>query len=56
MVTFGGRQWARILEVTYGPETKKIWELVIDDPNARYSVYRAQRLRSLYPKLDRPTG
>ena len=56
MTTFGGRQWARFLEVTYGDATEKIWELVIDDPDTRYSVYRAQRFRSLYPKLDRPTG
>ena len=56
MATFGGRHWARILEVTYGESSEKVWEMVIDDPSARYSIYRAQRFRSLYPKLDRPTG
>lgn len=56
MTTFGGHQWARILEVTKEPATEKIWELHIYDPEIRYSVYRAQRLYSLYPKLDRPTG
>lgn len=56
MNTFGGHQWARILEVTYGEDTRKIWELEIYDPEVRYSVYRAQRFRSLYPKLDRATG
>ena len=56
MTEFGGRQWARILEVTYGENPEKVWEVVIDDPAMPYSVYRAQRLRSLYPKLDRPTG
>jgi len=56
MATFGGHQWARILEVTYGEKSEKIWELVIYDPEVRYSVYRAQRFRSLYPKLDRATG
>ncbi len=55
MATFGGRQWARFLEVTYGENKEKVRELVINDPAARYSVYRVQRLRSLYPKLDRPT-
>ena len=55
MNTRGGHQWARILEVTYG-EKKKIWELEIYDPEVRYSVFRAQRFRSLYPKLDRATG
>ena len=53
---FGGHNWARILEVTYGENTQKLWEVTIHDPERPYSVYRAQRLRSLYPKLDRPTG
>ncbi|HUP25087.1 MAG TPA: aryl-sulfate sulfotransferase [Thermoanaerobaculia bacterium] len=56
LTSFGGRHWARILEVTYGEGSEKVWEMVIDDPAMPYSVYRAQRLRSLYPKLDRPTG
>lgn len=55
MNTFGGHQWARVLEVTY-ENKEKIWELVIYDPDTRYSVYRAQRFRSLYPKLDLKTG
>jgi len=56
MNTWGGRQWGRVLEVTYGEEPEKVWEVVIDDPAVRYSIYRAQRFKSLYPKLDRPTG
>ncbi|MEP2316328.1 aryl-sulfate sulfotransferase [Eudoraea sp.] len=56
MPTFGGHQWARILEVSKEPTTEKIWELHIYDPEIRYSVYRAQRFYSLYPNLDRPTG
>ena len=56
MPTFGGHQWARILEVTKKPSTEKIWELHIYDPEIRYSVYRAQRFYSLYPNRDRPTG
>lgn len=56
-VGFGqGRQWARVLEVRKGDPNEKIWEIKIDDPDTRYSIYRAQRLKSLYPKLDRPTG
>ncbi|HVS12632.1 MAG TPA: aryl-sulfate sulfotransferase [Thermoanaerobaculia bacterium] len=56
MGTFGGRQWGRVLEVTYGEQPEKVWELVVDDPGGRYAIYRSQRFRSLYPKLDRPTG
>jgi arylsulfate sulfotransferase len=55
MNNFGGHQWARIFEVTYG-EKKKIWELEVYDPETRFSIYRAQRFRSLYPKLDLKTG
>jgi hypothetical protein len=54
--TFGGRQWGRIFEVTYGETPEKVWELVIDDPGGRYAIYRSQRFKSLYPKLDVPTG
>ena len=53
---FGGRNWARVLEVTHDEAREKLWELVIDDPSRGYSIYRAQRLQSLYPSLDRPTG
>lgn len=53
---FGGRNWARILQVTYGDDPQKVWELVIDDPSRGYSVYRAQHIKSLYPRLDPPTG
>ena len=54
MGTFGGRQWARVFEVTYGDDSEKVWELVTNDPAKPYSIYRAQRIRSLYPELDRP--
>jgi len=54
--TFGGRNWARVLEVTRDEAKEKLWELVIDDPSRGYSIYRAQRFVSLYPSLDRPTG
>ncbi|HVS64973.1 MAG TPA: aryl-sulfate sulfotransferase [Thermoanaerobaculia bacterium] len=54
--TFGGRQWGRVFELTYGEQPEKVWELVIDDPGGRYAIYRSQRFKSLYPKLDLPTG
>jgi arylsulfate sulfotransferase len=52
MTTFGGRQWAHLMEVTYDGK-EKVWELVSDDPERRFSVYRAERRLSLYPELDR---
>ena len=64
LITDGGRKegsddgyrWGRILEVTHDKNPKKLWEVHIKDPEVHYSVYRAQRFLSLYPKLDRPTG
>ncbi len=56
MTHFGGRNWARVLQVTYGENPEKIWELIVDDPARGYSIYRAQHIKSLYPHLDRPTG
>ena len=56
MDRFGGRSWARVLQVTHGENPEKIWELVIDDPGRGYSVYRAQHFVSLYPGIDPPTG
>ena len=56
MNTFGGHQWGRVFEVTYEEDPRKVWEIEIKDPEQRYSIYRAQKLKSLYPKLDEPTG
>lgn len=53
---FGGRNWGRVIEVTHGENSEKVWELVIDDPARGYSIYRAQRIKSLYPSLDVPVG
>lgn len=44
-------QWARILEVTHTSPAEIVFELVIDDdPPTGWRVYRAGRLRSLYPE------
>jgi hypothetical protein len=56
MNTFGGHQWGRVFEVTYEEDPRKVWEIEIKDPEQRYSIYRAQKLKSLYPALDDPTG
>lgn len=54
LVTFGGRNWARILEVTKEENSRKLWELTLEDPEVGLSIYRAERLKNLYPHLDRP--
>ncbi len=50
---FGGKYWARIFEVTKEQQSRKLWEITIEDPEIGLSVYRAERLKSLYPHLDK---
>jgi arylsulfate sulfotransferase len=49
----GSQQWARLVEVTHDDDPQIVWELLIDDrqtrPQIGWSVYRAERVRSLYP-------
>jgi len=52
LATFGARHWARVLEVTYDGK-EKVWEVDSNDPARHFSIYRAQRLLSLYPEFDR---
>ncbi|MGB5317784.1 aryl-sulfate sulfotransferase [Eudoraea sp.] len=52
LATFGGRNWARIFEVTKEDKSRKLWEITIEDPEVGLSVYRAERFKSLYPHLD----
>ena len=47
-----GLRWARIVEVTHTTPAEKVFELIIRDeenPEVGWIVYRAERLRSLYP-------
>lgn len=49
----GAHQWARLVEVTHDEDPEVVWELFIDDrqtrPDIGWSVYRAERIPSLYP-------
>lgn len=44
-----GRKWARVLEVTRTTPAEVVFEVVIDDPRQGWTVYRSERLASLYP-------
>jgi len=45
-----GHNWVRIVEVTHESPAEKVFELFIDDARpAGWSVFRAERLPSLYP-------
>lgn len=45
----GGKHWARIFEVTHESPADKVFEIVIDDPETGWAVFRADRFPSLYP-------
>ena len=50
IVEGGGHNWVRIVEVTHETPAEKVFELFIDDERpAGWSVFRAERLPSLYP-------
>ena len=45
-----GKEWARVLEVTRTTPAVKVFEVVLDDPNWGWTIYRSERIPSLYPK------
>ncbi len=44
-----GHKWARVFEVTHETPARVVFEVVIDDPRWGWTVYRSERLPSLYP-------
>lgn len=47
-----GKHWARILEVTRDDPPEKVFEVVIDDPDGGWAMYRAEKYPSLYPHVQ----
>lgn len=47
-----GHHWARVFEVTHESPAEKVWEIVIDDPEMGWAVYRSVRYPSLYPNAS----
>jgi len=45
-----GRKWARIVEVTHTTPAEVVFEVLLDEPNRGWTVYRSERLASLYPE------
>jgi len=45
-----GKEWARVLEVTRTKPAEKVFEVVLDDPKWGWTIYRSERIPSLYPK------
>lgn len=47
---FGGKHWARIVEVTHTTPPEKVFELIIEDEELTgWAIYRSERMPSLYP-------
>ncbi|MEQ9618341.1 MAG: aryl-sulfate sulfotransferase [Deltaproteobacteria bacterium] len=49
LITFGGNQPARIVEVTRDTPPEQVFEILVPNVEANAFVYRAERLPSLYP-------
>jgi arylsulfate sulfotransferase len=45
-----GQKWARVLEVTHELPAEVVFEVVIDDPTFGWTIYRSERVPSLYPE------
>jgi arylsulfate sulfotransferase len=43
------RRWAQIMEVTHTNQPEKVWELRLQQNDTGWSIYRAERIESLYP-------
>ncbi len=43
------QRWARLMEVTHTNPPEKVWELRLQQDDSNWSIYRAERLPSLYP-------
>lgn len=45
-----GRKWARVFEVTHTTPAEVVFEVLLDEPHRGWTVYRSERLASLYPR------
>ena len=43
------QRWARFMEVTHTDPPEKVWEMRVQQDDSNWSVYRADRLPSIYP-------
>ncbi len=43
------QRWARLMELTHTTPAEKVWEMRLQQDDSNYSIYRGDRLPSLYP-------
>jgi len=45
----GTQRWARVIELTHEQPAEKVWEMRLQEDNSGWSIYRAERMPTLYP-------
>ena len=45
----GTQRWARLVELTHDQPAEKVWEMRLQEDDSGWSIYRAERLPTLYP-------
>jgi len=45
----GTQRWASLIEVTHDQPAEKVWEMRLQADDSNWSIYRADRLPSIYP-------
>ncbi len=45
----GTQRWARLVEVTHTQPAEKVWEMRLQEDDSGWSIYRAERIPSVYP-------
>lgn len=45
----GIQRWARLVELTHDQPAEKVWEMRLQEDDSGWSIYRAERLPTLYP-------
>ena len=45
----GTQRWARLVEVTHDQPAEKVWEMRLQEDDSGWSIYRAERIPSVYP-------
>ena len=45
----GTQRWARLMEITHTQPVEKVWEMQLKQDGVGWSIYRADRMPSVYP-------
>jgi arylsulfate sulfotransferase len=45
----GTQRWARLVELTHDQPAEKVWEMRLQEDDSNWSIYRSERIPSVYP-------